>query len=97
MQAGVERNSQQSHGELEGERDNSSVQEIDPLVEIGRHHSKKHILDNEYSNKVKEAIREHVVDYELVLKGQYRQNIAEKAIQTYKSHTIGVFLWFNDK
>jgi hypothetical protein len=50
---------------------------------------KKHILDNEISLEFKKAIVEQEVDYELVPKGQHRRNIAEKAIQTWKSHAIG--------
>ena len=55
---------------------------------------KKHVLDNEISEEFKNAIKERDMDYELVPKGQHRRNIAEKAIQTWKSHAIGVFLWF---
>ncbi|KAL7523689.1 LOW QUALITY PROTEIN: hypothetical protein ACHAWF_000626, partial [Thalassiosira exigua] len=43
---------------------------------------KKQVLDNQASEEYKR--------YELVPKGQHRRNIAEKAIQTYKSHAIGV-------
>ena len=31
------------------------------------------------------------MEYELVPKGQHRWNIAEKVIQTWKAHAIGVF------
>ncbi|KAL7518347.1 hypothetical protein ACHAWF_000186, partial [Thalassiosira exigua] len=51
---------------------------------------KKHILDNEVSEEYKQVIREQGVEYELVPKGQHRRNIAERAIQTYKAHAIGV-------
>ncbi|KAL7523352.1 hypothetical protein ACHAWF_000485, partial [Thalassiosira exigua] len=51
---------------------------------------KKHILDNEASEEYKQVIKEQGVEYELVPKGQHRRNIAERAIQTYKSHAIGV-------
>ncbi|KAL7527578.1 hypothetical protein ACHAWF_006212 [Thalassiosira exigua] len=51
---------------------------------------KKQILDNEASEEYKQVIREQGIEYELVPKGQHRQNIAEWAIQTYKSHAIGV-------
>ena len=53
-------------------------------------HPKKHVLDNEASAQFKQEIKEHGLDYELVPKGQHRRNIAEKAIQTWKAHTIGV-------
>ena len=52
---------------------------------------KKHILDNKVSAEFKQEIRDHGVQYELVPKGMHRCNIAEKAIQTWKSHVIGVF------
>ncbi|KAL7516095.1 hypothetical protein ACHAWF_000024, partial [Thalassiosira exigua] len=51
---------------------------------------KKQVLDNEASEEYKQAIKEEGLEYELVPKGQHRRNIAEKAIQTYKSHAIGV-------
>ena len=37
------------------------------------------------------------MQYELVPKGQHRRNIAEKAIQTWKSHAVGVFSGMSDK
>jgi len=51
---------------------------------------KKHVLDNECSEEFKQAIMENGLVYELVPKGQHRRNIAERAIQTWKAHTIGV-------
>jgi len=53
----------------------------------------KHILDNECSAKFKQAIIDNGMKYELVPKGQHRCNIAEKAIQTWKAHAVGVFFW----
>ena len=50
---------------------------------------KKHVLDNECSTHFKQAIKENQLEYELVPKGQYRRNLAERALQTWKSHTIG--------
>ena len=35
--------------------------------------------------------------YELVPKGQHRRNIAEKAIQTWKAHAIGVYSGMSEK
>ena len=58
---------------------------------------KKHILDNECSNEYKEAIRDNKMEYEFVPKGQHRRNIAEKAIQTFKAHAIGVFSGIDPK
>ena len=51
---------------------------------------KKHVLDNEASEDYKQAIKEEGVEYKLVPKGQHRQNVAERAIQMWKSHAIGV-------
>ena len=51
---------------------------------------KKHVLDNEISSEFKEVIKQNGIQYELVPKGQHRRNIAERGIQTWKSHTIGV-------
>ena len=50
----------------------------------------KHVLNNEASAEFKKEIKQHNMTYELVPKGMHRHNIAEKAIQTWKSHTIGV-------
>merc|ERR1712086_715594 len=55
---------------------------------------KNHILDNECSQELKDAILENEAEYELVPKGQHRRNIAERGIQTWKSHAIGVFSGF---
>ena len=58
---------------------------------------KKHVLDNEMSREFKDAVRENGMEYELVPKGQHRRNIAEKAIQTWKSHAISVFSGMDSK
>ena len=50
---------------------------------------KKHVLDNECSTEFKQAIKENELEYELVPKGQHRINLAERALQTWKVHTIG--------
>ena len=50
---------------------------------------KKHVLDNECSTEFKQAIKENELEYELVPKGQHRQNLAERALKTWKAHTIG--------
>ena len=55
---------------------------------------KNHVLDNEASAEFKREIKNHDMTYELVPKGMHRRNIAEKAIQTWKSHAIGVFSGF---
>ena len=51
---------------------------------------KKHILDNEISEEFKEEIENQKCTYELVPKGMHRRNMAERAIQTWKAHAIGV-------
>ena len=48
------------------------------------------MLDNEAPQVLKDAICEQEVDYKSVPKGQHRRNVAERAIQTFKSHFIGV-------
>ena len=60
-------------------------------------HPKKHILDNECSEEYKQAIADNNMQHELVPKGQHRRNIAEKAIQTWKAHAIGVFSGMSNK
>ncbi len=51
---------------------------------------KKHILDNEISDNFKSTIKEHGAEYKLVPPGEHRRNIAERAIQTWKNHFVGV-------
>ena len=50
---------------------------------------KMHILDNEASNAFKAAIRENC-DLQLVPPDTHRRNLAERAIQTFKSHFISI-------
>ena len=47
------------------------------------------MLDNEFSTEFKQAIKENELEYELVPKGQHRRNLAERSLQTCKSHTLG--------
>ena len=49
---------------------------------------KKHVLYNERSTEFKQAIKENELEYELVPKGQHRRNLAERALQTWKAHTL---------
>ena len=49
-----------------------------------------HRLDNEVNDKLFEAIRNNNCDYQLVTVYDHRQNLAERAIQTYKNHFISV-------
>ena len=51
---------------------------------------KKHVLDNECAEEFKDAIRANKMTYELVPADDHRRNIAERAIQTAKSHVISV-------
>ena len=51
---------------------------------------KKHILDNEISDDLKAVIKLNKLEYELVPPHDHRRNIAEKGIQTYKSHLISI-------
>ena len=48
------------------------------------------ILDNNIFEAYKEEILATKISYQLVPPNVHRQNIAEKAIQTWKSHFIGV-------
>ena len=48
------------------------------------------ILDNEISEAYKEEILATKMSYQLVPPNDHLQNIAERAIQTWKSHFIGV-------
>ena len=47
-----------------------------------------HVLDNKAPEKLKQAIRENRCRVELTPADQHRQNVAERAIQTFKGHFI---------
>ena len=49
-----------------------------------------HVLDNKCSEEFKEAIKDDQMTYQLVPADDHQQNIAERAIQTAKSHVISV-------
>jgi hypothetical protein len=51
---------------------------------------KHQVLDNQASEAYKDAIRALDMTYQLVPPGDHRCNMAEKAIQTFKDHFIGV-------
>ncbi|KAL7529406.1 hypothetical protein ACHAXR_002951 [Thalassiosira sp. AJA248-18] len=51
---------------------------------------KHHTLDNEISAEYKEAIKNNGATHQLVPPGDHRQNMVERAIQTFKDHFIGV-------
>jgi len=51
---------------------------------------KHQILDNQASAEYKAAIEASGMTYELVPHEEHRHNMAEKAIQTFKNHFVGV-------
>jgi hypothetical protein len=51
---------------------------------------KRHVLDNKFSNDFKVAILKNKMIYQLVPPHNHRRNIAEKVIQTFKSHFISI-------
>ena len=51
---------------------------------------KKHILDNEILDEFKAVIKLNKMEHELVPPHNYRQNIAEKGIQTFKDHLFAI-------
>ena len=53
--------------------------------------TKKHVLDNDISTKYKVAIKANGATHKLVPSGEQRRNIAEKSIQTYRNHFVGLF------
>ena len=50
----------------------------------------KHILDNEISDGYKTAIRKEGMEHELLPPNNHRRSIAERCIQHFKSHFIGI-------
>ena len=50
---------------------------------------KKHILNNECSDKLKELIREHS-GLQMIPPGNHRANLAKVAIKAFKQHFLGV-------
>ena len=80
----------------EGERIHAYQKIIDRMrrAKLGL---KKHILDNEISKAFKERIIENNMTYELVPPSNHRRNIAERAIQTFKSHFISILNGVSDK
>ena len=53
------------------------------------------MLNNECCKEFKEAIRVNEMTYELIASDNYWRNIAEKVIQTAKSHVILVPCGYN--
>ena len=62
---------------------------IDQLCSVGIA-PKQHILDNEWSNNFKEAIKTNNMAYQLVPPHDHWRNKAEKAIQTFKDHFVAI-------
>ena len=44
------------------------------------------VLDNDFSEELKTVFDEHKMPYQLVTPRKHKNNLAESAIQTYKSH-----------
>ena len=49
-------------------------------------------LDNKISQTYKDEIRESGMSYQLVLSDDHRRNIAERSIQTWNKHFVGVLI-----
>ena len=52
--------------------------------------SKVYIMDNEWSNDLKESMKKYGIDFQLAPPYMHRQNAAERAIRSYKNHFISV-------
>ena len=59
------------------------------LTRNGNEKPTMHILDNEASHAYKEEIKKNC-DLQLVPPDTHRRNLAERAIQTFKSHFISI-------
>jgi hypothetical protein len=55
-----------------------------------------HVLDNKAPEDFKQAIRENGCTVELVPPDMHRQNVAERAIQTWKGHYISILSGVSD-
>ena len=58
---------------------------------------KKHTLDNEASDALKQYIRKQEIQFELMPPGNHRRNQAERAIQTFKAHLIAILAGVDNK
>jgi len=58
---------------------------------------KKHTLDNEASDALKQYIRKQEIQFELVPPGNHRRNQAKRAIQTFKAYFIAILAGVDDK
>jgi hypothetical protein len=50
----------------------------------------QHVLDNKCSTEFKDTIKKNSMTFQLVPPHNHCQNIAEKAIQTFKAHFIAI-------
>ena len=50
------------------------------------HEIKNFILDNEFSQELKQALKKNTISYQLVPPNVHRRNAAERAIRTFKAH-----------
>ena len=55
------------------------------------HVTKNFILDNKCSTELKAALKKHKKEYELTPLNMHRCNAVERAIQTFKNHTMSGF------
>jgi hypothetical protein len=66
---------------------NATMSLLEKLTASG-HPPKLHIMDNEASVILKAALLKHKIRYQLVPPHLHRRNSAERAIQTFKAHSI---------
>ena len=65
------------------------------LTETGAVKPTTHIMDNEASTEYKKVIRQNCT-IQLVPPNNHRRNLAERAIQTFKSHFIAIIAGVDD-
>ena len=63
-----------------------TYQKCTDRLKTGGSFPKKHILDNEISEKYKKAVEKNGMHWELVTVGMHWRNVAEKATQTFKGN-----------
>ena len=61
------------------------------------HQPQIHIMDNEASTILKQALLKYKIKYQLVPPHIHRRNAAERAIQTFKAHFISILCGANPK
>jgi hypothetical protein len=78
---------------IQNKTEGEQIQAYQKLIDCMRRAKlglKKHVLDNEISKKFKKQIAENKMDHKLVPPSNHRMLLAERAIQTWKSHMISV-------